>query len=64
MLHPRWLYAYRHPLLSHGPWRGLWEQLPVYFPVAGGRALALAVLGLVSLAVFARWVLALPRRAA
>ena len=62
MLHPRWLYAYRHPLLSHGPWSGLWEKLPVYFPVAGGRALALAALGLVSLALFARWVLALPHR--
>jgi hypothetical protein len=62
MLHPRLLYTYRHPVLSRGPWTGLWERLPVFFPEAGAGSLAAAVLGLVALAYFARWVLAAPRR--
>jgi len=62
MLHPRWQYAYSHPLLAHGPWSGLWERLPVFFPTAGRGSLAVAAVGVVALAYFARWVLATPRR--
>lgn len=61
MIHPPWLYTYRHPLLAHGPWSTLWARLPVFFPEAGKWSLAAAVLAAVAIGLFTRWVLG-PRR--